>query len=132
MTPHGTANPMLRRIRASLRRLHRGRVALAIKDHLDRAPVLLLPVYPPTEGNALTALDRFVGHSRDFIFAGRRGMDAGLAGCGRKLVELMQSLSIAAFSWHHVEEWRGAWRGNAMSNDEVSPRIDGMRTGWAA
>jgi hypothetical protein len=123
---------MLRRIRASLRRLHRGRVALAIKDHLDRAPVLSLSVYPPTEGSALTALDRFVGHSRDFSFAGRRGMDRGLAGCGRKLVELMQSFSIAAFSRDHGEEWRGAWRGNAMSNDEVSRRIDGMRTGWAA
>jgi hypothetical protein len=47
MTPHGTANPMLRRIGASLRRLHSARVALAIKDHLDRAPVLSLPVYPP-------------------------------------------------------------------------------------
>jgi hypothetical protein len=62
MTPHGTASPMLRRIRASLRRLHRARLALAIKDHLDRAPVPSLPVYPLAEGSAspMTVLDRFV------------------------------------------------------------------------
>jgi hypothetical protein len=67
------------------------------------------------------------------IFAGLWGM-VRLGGQHRRreFVDLMLSLPPVASSRYPVEEWRDAWPADALSDDEVSRRFDGMRRGWAA